>query len=471
MLFDFNSYSNNVFAIDDNNVSYSYKDLWEYGSELNNNFESLRNLCFILCTNTPGCLLGYTSFLNYGNVPIMADDNLNEDLLFALIDNYKPGYLWVPTEKESKFEGYVKKYSKWDYSLLKRIDFKHVELFSDLALLLTTSGSTGSPKLVRLSYKNIEANTKSIVEYLNINSSDRPITSLPCHYSYGLSVINTHLISGATLILTKYSVMQREFWKRVKEEGVTSIAGVPFIYEMLDRLRFFRMDLPSLTTMTQAGGKLSLKLHEKFGQFAKESGKKFIVMYGQTEATARMAYLPPEKCLDKIGSMGVPIPGGKFSVIDVDDNEITTPETVGELLYKGDNVSLGYAECLEDLQKEDERGGVLRTGDMAKFDSEGYYYIVGRKKRFLKIFGSRVNLDETERLIASDFKDLNCVCGGVDDKMYVFITDETKKEEIKKYLSEKLSFHPSAFNVVVVDEIPRNSSGKILYSELSKYYK
>ena len=469
MFFDFNSYLDKIFAVDDNNTSFLYGDLTKYGKELNDYIENNRNLCLILCTNTPGCLLGYTSFLNYKNVPIMVDNNLNKDLLFSLMGNYKPNYLWVPCEKEILFKEYEKVYSKWNYSLLKDKEYEKIDLFPQLGLLLTTSGSTGSPKLVRLSYKNLEANANSIIEYLAITPNDRPITSLPCHYSYGLSVINTHLLSGATLILTQYSVIQREFWNRVKKEGVTSIAGVPFIYEMLDKLKVTKTDLPSLKNMTQAGGKLSNRLQKIFGEYAKANNKKLFVMYGQTEATARMSYLPYDKCLEKIGSVGVPIPGGEFLLVNEKNVEITSPNTVGLLLYKGDNVSLGYAKSIGDLALGDENKGVLKTGDMAKFDADGYYFIVGRKKRFLKIFGSRVNLDETERLIASNFKDLDCVCTGEDDKMFIFITNEAFRDEVKKFITEKLGFHPSAFNIRVISDIPRNSVGKVLYNELKNY--
>jgi len=287
-------------------------------------------------------------------------------------------------------------------------------------------------------------------------------------YTYGLSIINSHLWEGASIILTQKALVQKEFWHQFKEYGATSFGGVPYIYEMLEKLRFFRMDLPVLRTMTQAGGKLSPELHRRFAEYAQTNGKKFIVMYGQTEATARMSYLPAEKSLEKYGSMGIAIPGGEFSLIDVDGNVITEPEVIGELVYKGANVTLGYAESGADLIKGDERGGVLLTGDMAKRDADGYYYIVGRKKRFLKIFGSRVNLDETERLLNDAFEGLSCACGGVDDRMKIFITDTAASDKVKKFLTEKTGINHIAFNVVVIDKIPRNETGKILYSELNK---
>jgi acyl-coenzyme A synthetase/AMP-(fatty) acid ligase len=323
---------------------------------------------------------------------------------------------------------------------------------------------------VRQSYENIEANTASIVEYLELDETERPITTLPMNYTYGLSIINSHISVGSTILMTDKSIMQKEFWNFFKEQKATSFGGVPYTYEMLRKLRFMRMDLPSLRTMTQAGGKLTPELHEEFAQYAKSNGKKFVVMYGQCEATARMGYLPAKMAVEKKGSMGVTIPGGEFALIDVNGEKITQPFVTGELVYDGKNVTLGYAECGEDLIKGDERHGHLQTGDMAQFDEDGYYYIVGRKKRFLKIYGNRVNLDEVERLIKGKFDGLDCACAGVDDHMYIFLTESARADELKSFVLEKTKLNPAAFKTEVIDEIPKNDAGKTLYRELEKYY-
>jgi len=415
-------------------------------------------------------LFGYVSFVDNHIVPVLLDAHLDRELLHSLIENYKPDYLWLPSEMVSEFK-YEEKYTAHGYSLVKTSYTRVFQLFDELALLLTTSGSTGSPKLVRQSYKNIEANTESIVEYLELDETERPITTLPMSYTYGLSIINSHLWVGASIILTNKALMNREFWQQLKKYKATSFGGVPYTYEILDRLRFLRMDLPSLRTMTQAGGKLSPELHKKFAEYAESTGKQFVVMYGQTEATARMAYLPYQKSFEKYGSMGIAIPGGKFSLIDVKENIITESGVIGELVYEGDNVTLGYAEKGDDLVKGDDRHGKLVTGDMARFDDDGFFYIVGRKKRFLKIFGSRTNLDETERMVKAAFPEMDIACGGVDDKMWVFITDERNKSAVLSFLSEKLHYNHAAFEIKAIDEIPKNESGKTLYVELEKYYK
>jgi acyl-coenzyme A synthetase/AMP-(fatty) acid ligase len=273
---------------------------------------------------------------------------------------------------------------------------------------------------------------------------------------------------GATILMTEKSLMQKEFWDFFKQQKATSFGGVPYTYEMLKKLRFMRMNLPSLRTMTQAGGKLTPELHEEFAAYAKEKGKQFVVMYGQCEATARMGYLPADKAVEKKGSMGIAIPGGRFTLIDVNGEAITEPYVTGELVYDGDNVTLGYAECGVDLAGGDERHGHLQTGDMAQFDGDGFFYIVGRKKRFLKIYGNRVNLDEMDRLIKGRFEEIDCACAGVDDHMYIFLTDTSVEAEVKDFIVSKTRLNPAAFKTVVVDKIPKNDAGKTLYRELER---
>lgn len=464
-MWNFSVYKNNIAVIDENSNRITYGELDLYCKKLTDNIQK-RCLVFNLCSNEIGSLVGYVGFLNAKIVPVMLKADLDETLLTNLIETYKPSYINLPTSMKNNFNKFESIYLNLNYTLLKTNFKTEYKLNDELALLLTTSGSTGSPKLVRQSYKNIEANTKSIVEYLKLDETERAITTLPMNYTYGISIINTHLWVGASIILTDKGLMQKEFWQQMKEFETTSFAGVPYTYEMLDKLRFFRMDLPKLRYMTQAGGKLSPELHHKFAQWAKDCDKKFIVMYGQTEATARMSYLPYEKSLEKYGSMGIAIPKGKFSLIDVNGKEIKTPEKVGELVYEGDNVTLGYAECGEDLSKEDERQGILVTGDMAKFDEDGFYYIVGRKKRFLKIYGNRVNLDEIEGLIKTAFPDMDCACAGVDDYMKIYTTNKDENYKIIAFVTNKTGINKVAFEIKNIDEIPKNEAGKTLYKEL-----
>lgn len=451
-LFDLSS--NRTAVLLDNGRFVSYSELKRLSEEWAANVPS-RSLVFLLVGNNLDSLVAYVACLNNGIVPLMLDAKIDSELLNRFTEIYSPAFIWRPVS------------SGYELKALNEGAVGNVHLHEDLALLLTTSGSTGSPKLVRQSYANIRANTASIVEYLKIDSSERPITTLPMNYTYGLSIINSHLAAGATILLTDKSIMQREFWDFFTSQGATSFGGVPYTYEMLDKLMFFRRKLPSLRTMTQAGGKILPELHRKFAEYAQREGKNFVVMYGQCEATARMSYLPPDHALDKVGSMGIAIPGGKFTIVDADGEDIDVPDVEGELVYEGENVTMGYAECADDLAKGDERCGRLVTGDMARRDADGFYYIVGRKKRFLKIFGNRVNLDETERIIKGHFGTMDCACGGVDDKMKIFITDDELVDAVRSFVAEKTHINFKAFEIVVVPAIPKNASGKTLYSELT----
>lgn len=469
-MWDLTSFSDKTAVYDDGGSSLTYGQLESAAGALGG-AGGRRCLVFCLCENTLGSLAGYIAFLQARIVPAMFKRTLDEQLLTALIAEYRPAYIWLPEEDAGRcavYDGFAPVYGDLGYVLLKT-GYEEVPLHPELALLLTTSGSTGSPKFVRQSYDNIRANTESIIEYLQLTDEERPITTLPMNYTYGLSIINTHLAVGAQLLLTGCSIMQREFWNLFREREATSFGGVPYTYEMLKRLRFFRMDLPSLRTMTQAGGRLSPELHQEFAAYARDTGRRFFVMYGQCEATARMSWLPPERSLEKIGSVGVPIPGGRFELLGADGGPIDAPETPGELVYYGRNVTMGYAACAADLSRGDENGGRLLTGDMAKRDAEGFYTIVGRKKRFLKIFGNRVNLDDAEKLVCSEFG-TDAVCGGKDDSLYIFVTDEAQAEPMRRWLAGKTGLPPSAVHAVTIPEIPHNESGKILYKELEKYY-
>jgi len=468
-MWNLDGYHKNIAVITENNEKISYQTL-QNETETLAGFIQKRCLIFCFCKNTIGSLIGYTTFLNHNIVPLLLDSQLDKQFIDDLVVKYHPAYLWIPESMKNNFKEYKMVYCSCEYMLLRtEYDFGY-ELNDMLALLLPTSGSTGSPKLVRQSYANVQANMEDIAEYMEIDENERAITTLPMNYTYGLSIINSHLCKGATIIMTEKSLLQKEFWQQFRDFEATSFGGVPYTYEMLNKLKFYQMDLPFLKTITQAGGKLSPELHKKFAEYAIANDKKFVVMYGQTEATARMSYLPCEKSLEKYGSMGIAIPNGRFALQDSNGESISSANVEGELVYYGKNVTLGYAECGEDLKKNDERQGMLLTGDIAKFDEDGYYYIVGRKKRFLKIFGKRINLDETEHILKQHFDCMDIACSGKDDKMYIFLTNSTMLSVVKKFIVEKTGLNAVAFKVKKIEGIPKNDAGKIIYADLVKYY-
>lgn len=467
---EFEKFNDKMALISEEGISLTYSELGGEVQELKKLLDP-RTLLFCFCQNTVGSVCGYLGALNAKTVPYLLDAHTNEVLAKSLIDVYQPAYLYLPSELSAVYaegKSYEKIYEKYDYILYKTGFEQRYPLYEELAQLLGTSGSTGSPKLVRQSYRNIQSNAEAIAQYLELDDTERPVTTLPMNYTYGLSIINSHLLVGGTILLTQKPIVSKDFWDFMKVNKATSFGGVPYTYEMLKRVRFFRMDLPDLRTMTQAGGKLAPELHREFAEYAQEKGKHFVVMYGQTEATARMSWLPYDKSLEKYGSMGIAIPGGRFSLIDVDGNEIQEPEITGELVYEGPNVTLGYAVCGEDLAKGDERSGRLETGDMAKRDADGFYYVVGRKKRFLKLFGNRINLDEIDRMIKAQFEELDCASTGTDECMEVYITEESLCDAVKEFLMDRTHINASAIRMHAIDAIPKNEAGKTLYVELGK---
>lgn len=465
MLFDLGKFYNNTAVVTETGITLSYAQLNMAADAVTEDMEP-RKLTFCLCENTIGSFAGYVGFMTRNIPTVLLDGSKDIGVIISLIDHYQPQYVWCPTKRAGELDNGIRVTEYEDYTLLK-LDDQQYEVHQDVLLCLTTSGTTGSPKLVKLTEENLRSNAESIAEYLKITEKERAITSLPMYYSFGMSVINSHLIKGATLLLTDKAVIQRDFLNFLRDGKATSIAGVPYTYEMLRRLRFLKMDLPELKTMIQAGGKLNANIVKEYVEAAQATGKEFIVMYGQTEAAPRMSYLPFDKAIEKYASIGIAIPGGKLSVRDVNDQLIMTSETDGELIYEGPNVCMGYAECIEDLAKGDENHGVLHTGDVARFDSEGYFYITGRMKRFVKVWGNRCNLDATEQLVKAI--STSCACVGVDDKITVFVTEDGLEEKIKSYLVDKTGLNIRAFDVKVVETIPTLPSGKLDYQTMQSW--
>jgi acyl-CoA synthetase (AMP-forming)/AMP-acid ligase II len=331
------------------------------------------------------------------------------------------------------------------------------------ALLLSTSGSSGNPKSVMLSLANLVANTRQILGFLPITSDDCAITTLPLHYSYGLSVLNTHLAVGAKVVLTDTPLMSRDFWQLMKAHGVTSFSGVPFHYEMLKMLRFERMKLPVLRYLTQAGGKLSGERVKEFARLAKQNSWQFFVMYGQTEATARMGYMPPERIADYPDCIGQAIPGGAFEIHSVETGQlISEANQEGELWYYGENVMLGYAEQASDWQSSVLPQNALATGDLAIWDESGWIKITGRLSRFIKIRGNRMQLDHVERQLQK--LEPQILCCGKDEML--FVINAKNEAEVTLYLRGRLHLHPSLFSLLQIDPLPVLTNGKLDHQAL-----
>lgn len=435
-------------------------------------FGEQKQVIFLFARNDAFSAVTYWGALNAGHAVALLDCHAATGTIASLVDIYRP--TWVVGavglgERLAVVGVDVADALQVEGGELVRTSFSvRTDVHPDLGLMLSTSGTTGSRKLVRLSIHNVEANAKSIAECLKLTSDDRPLALLPLHYSFGLSVVNSHWRVGATVVLTEDGVLQRRLWQTFGDEECTSLAGVPYTYQMLERVGFRDMDLPSLRSLQQAGGALDRQLTELYRNHMTQRNGRFFVMYGQTEATARIAWVPPDRLAHKLGAAGLPIPSGQLRIIsDLGPDhatEVTGTDatTVGEVVYEGPNVMLGYALTAEDLASGDELGGVLRTGDIGYIDKDGFLFIVGRSNRIAKVFGHRINLDEVEVMVR-EWGPAAVVDGG--DAVWAFCAfgDPVELDELSRTIAARLRIHHTGLRFRHVDTIPSTNSGKVDY--------
>lgn len=441
---------------------------WTYGRLVNEVSKrrdwlqgSTRELCFLFCRNDLPSIAWFLAAVEAGNAVALLNDQMDAQLAEHLISVYRPERLVGSAQFDRNLYTYIESSGHW-----LRKNPLEAQLHPDLALLLSTSGSTGSPKFVRLSRKNIESNALSIREGLAITPVDIPIAHLPMHYSYGLSVLTSHLLAGAAIVLCRESLLTPTFWQAIRSSEVNSFSGVPYTYQMLRRLGLENLDAPTLKVMTQAGGKLDNDSIAHFhAEITRRQGR-FYVMYGQTEATARIAILPSADLPAKLGSAGKAILGGAIEICDSLGNPVPGAGPEGELVYSGPNVMLGYATEREDLGKGDELKGRLLTGDRARLDDQGYIYVLGRAKRDAKVFGLRINLDELEALVKRSGP---AAAVGAADRIVIFCEfgNEATHRQICSNLAATLKIHQSAFEFRSIDCLPTKDSGKINYEALA----
>ena len=466
-LWDFESFTDSPALIGDTGVALTYRDLCALADETEAAIGATgeRPLVMFICRNTLGALSGYVTLINRGYPVLPVSADIPEEMRKNLMNVYRPGLLLLPKELRSAFPAMREIFAFRDCTLLRTNFQKRFPVHPELGLLITTSGSTGSAKFVRQSRENLRFNAQAIAGCLQLTPEDRTITCLPLQYTYGLSMLHANLLRGASVVVTESSVMDPEFWDLFEAEAVTEFHGVPNTYEMLQRIGLFEDDFPSLRTLTQAGGKLSRDLQKYYAEYAESTGKRFIIMYGQSEATAAITWLPPEDALRKPGSVGRVVPGGKISLVDTEGHPIPEERGPGELCYEGPNVTMGYAQRGEDLALDDERRGFLRTGDIAEIDAEGYVTITGRLKRFIKLAGHRISLDEVDSMIMDDLN-IPSVSVGTDDHLTVFVTDEKYKDFVADFIRGKIITAHAGFRILTVPEFPKNDAGKILYAQL-----
>jgi len=363
------------------------------------------------------------------------------------------GHVVLPTSADPDHTAILQTYEPGVVIDADGIHHRHQNhrLHDDLALLLSTSGSTGSPKLVRLSHRNLCSNAAAIADYLDIRETDRVATTLPMSYCYGLSVIHSHLLRGAGLILTDRSVVDDEFWELFRAHRGTAFAGVPYTFELLERVGAQALDLPHLRYLTQAGGRMPPERVCQFAELGRQQGWNLFVMYGATEATARMAYLPPQLASSRPTAIGNPIPGGAFSI-----------EPSGELVYRGPNVMMGYAHRPDDLALG-KTVDALHTGDIARRGPDGLYEVIGRSSRFVKMYGLRIDLQRVEATLSDH--GVMAFCTDVDDRLAVAATGHDQ-DEVQRIAAGAAGIPASSVQAVSVAELPILPSGKPDYQRV-----
>lgn len=446
---DLERFSSNV-ALIDAGEQVRYARLAHEAKRFAERFGPDRSLVFLEARNSLPSIAAYLGCL-MGKHPVHLFGEQDADRLEHLLGTYRPAHVlrWRNGSEDLTSFGDTARH-----------------LHPELRVLLSTSGSTGSPKFVKLSAANIQSNASSIAEYLQLGPTERAMTGLKFNYSYGMSVVNSHLASGATLVLTEQSATERGFWDLFAQTGATSFAGVPHTFEVLQRVTFPWAETPGLRYVTQAGGRLAPDLVTRFAALGRKHGWRFYVMYGQTEAAPRISYLPPELAAQFPQSIGIPIPGGALEVLDENGDLIKTADQPGELTYRGPNVMMGYALSAPDLAR-DETPERLRTGDLACRNEQGLFYIVGRMARFVKPFGIRVNLDEMQQQLGE--RAPGAVCAGTDERIVAAIPRSEggfEPDEIVAKLADRYQLPPFIFSVVAIDEIPLLDNGKIDYPRI-----
>lgn len=439
-------------ALVDGEQTKTYAELKQLGTYYP---EFLRSgLVILAADNTIESVSRYLSCVEAHIPVLLLDVEIEHSFLADVVERFKPAGL---LGFDQKLPGYVTR----NFEQLGEIQIRDSEpaaVHGDLCVMLATSGSTGNPKFVRLSRANVLSNAHAIAQSLGITDAEIAVTSLPFSYTYGLSVINSHIVSGARMCLTSAPVVSQDFWTLVRNNGVTSIAGVPTTYRMLKQMRWSPEPYPSLKYMTQAGGRLPDADRQYFLELLGDAGVRFFVMYGQTEATARMSVAPPELLKTHISTAGLPIPGGTFTIKNPDHSG------TGEVEYSGPNVMMGYAEKEDDLVRGQEMPQVLVTGDVG-YLKDGALFLVGRTKRIVKIFGVRVSLDDVDRWLSTHGHGV-AVQGN--DIVVVYIEEPFHEPSVLRAdLAEYLKVNKTGIRVEVIPEIPLLASGKIDFQRLT----
>jgi acyl-CoA synthetase (AMP-forming)/AMP-acid ligase II len=450
----------------------------------------------LLLENSPEYVFAYYAVLMVGGVVVGLNASAKYRELSAWLSHSEANYLIVdanhvefPLLLES-FVGEVIVQNVEDKNFKKPVSFIEDLLSANIvgpevyikvnkmqaAAIIYTSGTTGSPKGVTLSHNNLVKNTESIIKYLKLTEYDSVLNLLPFYYSYGNSILHTHLVAGGNVVLQNNMLFPKLILDEIQKRSVSGFSGVASTYALLlNRANMSDYDLSSLRYVTQAGGPMPSANIEKIMEILPKA--EFYMMYGQTEATARLSYLPPELIVKKLGSIGIPIPGVQLEIRG-SNGEITNPGEVGEIYAKGKNIMLGY---WKDKKKTEETiiNGWLKTGDLAHYDEDGLIYIDGRSSDMIKTGANRVSPKDIEEVICSINGVVEASAIGVPDEImgqviyvYVVLADkcDITKREILAHCKKELATYKIPKSIEFLEELPKTASGKVKKYLLKNIY-
>lgn len=466
---DYPEYYDRILAETEEKETYTYYDLKVFADMLGEHVIP-RSTVFVLCEHCVGELFGILSFLRKRVVMYLFDSQLSSERIDELLNEYTPNYMYIPVKQKENYPDYRILFEKYGMALLinQKVMLPPVKT-NNLAFFLSTSGSTGNSKLVRSTYETYVKVSAKEIKMTGITKDDVTATFLPMQYAYAIGLIFAHVAVGAKIIITKLPVIQNRFWELCEEKKVTFFYAVPYMYESIcklgieERLGMFRV-------LSGAGGKIKTNVAEKCTRVASNHNTIFYTEYGQTEAPCMSfaikskngSYHPEE-------NIGEPIIEGKAYLLDTDNKIITEKGVSGSLMYEGESVCTGYCAGREEIDKEDPWKGVLNTGDIAIINDLGKIEIIGRAKRFIKIYGKRYSLDHIEHLMNQVLNDCQVVVSGIDGMLVIFINSQDNIATCKKYIRTTYGISSENYRVEYIETFPLNINGKIAYAELLNY--
>ena len=439
----------------------------------------------LLAENSPFCVAAYLGTMHSGRVTVPLAGDISDTHLAYIVKSTEMKQIFVSRRYHKKYQSVL---TELGVHILGEDDalpagngnqMPEINPREDLAAIMFTSGSTGTAKGVMITHRNIECNSSDIIQYMGLSPSDRAMVVLPLHYCFGASLLHTHLMVGGSVVLNNHFMYPEAVLDDMARTACTGIAGVPSTFQILLRKSTFRQrELPALRWFQQAGGKLP----NPFIQEILETFRtvRFFLMYGQTEATARLSYLPPERLEDKLGSIGKGLPSTRLDVLRKDGTPVGWGSgEIGEIVASGDNITKGYWKDKTETSKFF-RNGKLYTGDLARVDEDGFIFVQDRARDFIKTGGKRVGAKELEDVIA-ELQDVieTAVIGiphetmGEAIKAYLVVRRDAKIgiEDVRRHIASRLEAHKIPEVVEFIDSLPKNSAGKILKPKLRELNK